>query len=524
MKQQIGIMGYASQVLGGRVLVAESTGEDVRSEKLDDLMVFLLEDWDEPERNLHYIKVAWDLDEFCAPIFRLLPQEACGQLAGGKHKAWVRPFKLFYIRDKVFGITYGKHEVNIYGLRQYFGEKDKPRTAKEVCEYGERLLGYVRGLGMNPTKFASPVGMFEECVLRHMSVPTIFNMPDFDRTIGAAEYALQVADREWRSVYQIGHWDEAYDYDLRFAYASEVARLRDTRYCDYRKSDRWLEDADWGVVKGRITVEALVSPVVYYDGDRYYTPVGTWEGHFTTEEIEWLQRRKAGSFEMQDGWFLNFKSTAWPFECVVNRVFGWRQAGEVKERVATGIGHALWGKFLEEHDDGSYGSYFHPIYAAMVTSRVRLKVADFIHKYGLRDGLIAVTVDGVLAEKRVRLPKGVGMGQWRLNPLSLALVLSSGYQFYANKKPHGIGYERIMEAIREHPRRHYFGVPLMRRQTLVDSVAEGAEFKDMGKQVRYQASVDLLALEHDRVFEKLPKTGEQLLSYHYKSVPMEVRE
>ena len=105
---------------------------------------------------------------------------------------------------------------------------------------------------------------------------------------------------------------------------------------------------------------------------------------------------------------------------------------------------------------------------------------------------------------------------WRLNYIGSALVVSSGLVFYADKKPKGLTLDVILEAIKKHPRTAYYEWRLKRRVTLSDALAMG-KFEDTGKIANMVSSIDLMRLEHDRVFHKVPETGEQLLSKRYIS-------
>jgi len=80
----------------------------------------------------------------------------------------------------------------------------------------------------------------------------------------------------------------------------------------------------------------------------------------------------------------------------------------------------------------------------------------------------------------------------------------------------------ILEAIKEHPRTAYYEWRLKRRVTLSDALAMG-KFEDTGKIANMISSIDLIRLEHDRIFDKVPETGEQLLSKVYMSKAKHIR-
>jgi len=112
-------------------------------------------------------------------------------------------------------------------------------------------------------------------------------------------------------------------------------------------------------------------------------------------------------------------------------------------------------------------------------------------------------------------------GGWRLSYIGSALVVSSGLLYTKQTKPKGLTLDNILEMIKEHPRAGYYEKRLRRRVTLGDALSQD-KFNELGKEVDMVSSIDLLRLEHDRVFSKIPQTGQQLLSKRYSSKPVEV--
>jgi len=112
-------------------------------------------------------------------------------------------------------------------------------------------------------------------------------------------------------------------------------------------------------------------------------------------------------------------------------------------------------------------------------------------------------------------------GGWRLSYIGSALIVSSGLLYTKQTKPKGLTLDDILEMIKEHPRVGYYEKRLRRRVTLGDALSQD-KFDKLGKEVDMVSNIDLVRLEHDRVFSKTPQTGQQLLSRHYKSKPIEV--
>lgn len=213
------IMAYDTYITDRGVHISERnhtgyTGEDSGgSNNLGYLLEFLLEDNGEENRTIApytYLKVCWDLAEFTAPLFRLLGESSCKELASTNRTVYRSAgnqfFKLFYIPHKVFGVDLGKYTANIYELCQYFRGDPKPETVDYTAWYGEQVMDALRKLGLYPTKLTSAIAVYQAGAMKGMTLPTIADIPE--GCLEAAEYATACMDRELRSVYKIGHWEE----------------------------------------------------------------------------------------------------------------------------------------------------------------------------------------------------------------------------------------------------------------------------------------------------------------------------
>lgn len=111
--------------------------------------------------------------------------------------------------------------------------------------------------------------------------------------------------------------------------------------------------------------------------------------------------------------------------------------------------------------------------------------------------------------------------RWKLSGVSPAVVISSGLVYLGERKPKGLGLEDVLAMIRKHPNQGYYERRITRRVTLGDALNSG-RFEDLGKEKPMYSSLDLYGAQHDRVFDRLPKTGRQLLGKHYRSKPRRV--
>lgn len=111
--------------------------------------------------------------------------------------------------------------------------------------------------------------------------------------------------------------------------------------------------------------------------------------------------------------------------------------------------------------------------------------------------------------------------QWKLAYEGPALVVSSGLVYTNITKPKGLKLNEVLEMIKAHPRRPYYERTLRRRLTLGDALAQD-RLEDIGKEMDFSVSLNLINPLHDRDFKKLPRTGLQLLSKKFTSKPIKV--
>ena len=112
---------------------------------------------------------------------------------------------------------------------------------------------------------------------------------------------------------------------------------------------------------------------------------------------------------------------------------------------------------------------------------------------------------------------------WKLNYKGKALIISSGTVFIRDKKPKGLYLDDALEMIKAKPEDSYYYKTISRRITLGEAVEfEGLE--KLGEHRDTYSSSELIILDPEREFKKLPTTGEELLSQIYKSKPINIKE
>jgi hypothetical protein len=526
------IIGYHSRIANDKVLLQDSSSEAVLSTDLEKLFNFLLEPYDrDPNyreqwgRDPIVVRLTWNLDEFLAPILRLLGERHCRELAETKETRW-QDYRLFYIPEKVFSVKYGRYFAQFYDLSQYYQETiEPPVDAFEVKYLGNKLEEVLGRMNLKPSRWTSPASILGECVLEKMEVPTVWHNERRVRR-ESVNYALRCCHRLWISNFKVGHWDAGtiHDYDLTSAYPSEAMQLYDTRpeNCKYIKSDKFIPDADWGFLYGNITINSDFSPIMHLDDNgELRNPIGQWRGHLTLDEVNFIEKYKLGTFELNNGWFLKFKSKKPVFDGTLQKLYSYRGKHFLTDALAKRMANSLYGLTIQKYQDGTSGKFFNPFYAATITTRCRLKVAEFILANELQDHLVAVNVDGCLVDKPVAESKlGSGMGKWKFAGDDATIVVSPGMIFRADKKPHGINYGTLMGMIEKSPDSAIYSVDLLKRVTMGEALR--IDFALIGTVQKFGSTIDLnhARTSQDRIFRKFPKTGKELLGGQYASEPV----
>ena len=316
-------------------------------------------------------------------------------------KLYMAPYMLKYAPNKFFSLSKGSYwaffcNANQYSLAQ-LDNSDTPISclakANKAKEAGKQVYDTLTSVGLHPTTLTSPVRVYEKEVLNKLDLPTVDDMPE-----DAGEYAYSCCRGNWLEAFQVGHWEKAWDYDINSAYPSEIARLLDIREGKWGKSSYFIPEAEYGYCKGKVTITAPFSPIIYVSKNLNYTPVGTWETFLTKREIEFIHKWKLGEFKIESGW--------WWIPNNRNLILQKHIMGlQSQKGVATGLSRetikrimsGIYGKFLEARNN-TFGKRFNPVYGAEVEVGNRLKVARFILENHAESHLIHIAVDGVLLD------------------------------------------------------------------------------------------------------------------------------
>jgi hypothetical protein len=524
------IQGYElDDVSGENVCIRDSAGAEINSNDPAAILDFLLTPYPGT------LKAVWDLDVFFAPVLKLLGFEVCRKI-DRTHKATCGPegsveYEIYYIPDKMLSITKSpgrnlpKLKATYYGLCGFFDDDTpEPASALSLKELGDQLLTELEEIGIKPTQLVSPIGAFMTCdKLPRLS--TIADTPD--EFMGAQLYAEECTGKEWREALKVGHWGSGgcYSYDITCAYGAVAARLLDLANAGYTFSDKMITTADWGFLRGTVTIndDVKISPIMTRIGDgRLINPIGTFDTYLTLDEALFIERWGIGTFTLRDGWFVRFKNRVTPLQGLMEELYSHRRHYPLLNNFLKRVPSGIAGKFHEHYIESGPGELFNPIYHAIITSSVRLQVARLIYESDAQNSVIRINTDGLLCDKPLWIARGAGIGRWRQVESQDTIVLSPELVFQGAKHPNGMTYPRLCSLICRHLKSSlYQDKTIKKRITLFEAIRDD-DLPSLGKMTTRTARVDLTLLGQSQIrnFSRFPRTGEQLIENKYTSTPI----
>jgi hypothetical protein len=149
--------------------------------------------------------IAWDLDKEVSALLKHLSKTQCIELQKTA-KTKYKDHKIFYIQGKIFSITdYDSWRPrNCYHIEQYYPDTPEVTNLDEVLKLGNDIMTALKIMNLQSNKMSSPVAIFEDAVLNHISLPTI---PSSNITKSAAEMAWRCSGKLWIEAYKLG-WFE----------------------------------------------------------------------------------------------------------------------------------------------------------------------------------------------------------------------------------------------------------------------------------------------------------------------------
>jgi len=502
----------------------DSNGKTLLNPSRDQLLQYMLSD--NPRQN----KLMYDLDACVASIIHFCLTEEQAKELHEKERVNAGFCKLTYFPNRFFSIDGYAHYVNFGNMTRYKSDvhysptdiiEDKINKAKEAEQMAIGASDILKSIDLDPQKIISPITALIDKYIRPLAIPTVDDYP-----LEVGELAYQSIKGNWNECYQMGHWDNALDYDINGAYGSRLAKLLDIRRGTWEKSDSIPDKAVYGFADGilNINADSFFHPyMVKVSEDFSYTPTGSRPDQLPLNLIKLLYKHKMGTYHIKKGywWIPNeARSLYEPLKGIVNHLWNIRSKSEgLKKAIIRSLLAAIWGKMTEIHKD-EFGKLFNPVWGSIVENDVKYIVADTCLSAGITP--LQIAVDGVLTDKPLPIQDTKELGGWRLSHKGKALIVSSGVIAMEGKdgaEEFALKYDWLYNKICNEPYKSEFVMNKYSPVTLGKAL-KTAGFSTIGELQDINRSV-IIGKDYKRMYNKYPLNGSDLLNNKYKSAPID---
>jgi len=531
-----------SLISGYAFLISDSSGRHSWVRSFDDVVKFF-----DCEEYAYCLLVAFNLNFDASVMLKWLGKEVCTELVDKNHVSL--PFySIDYVPSKYLQFRFGKKFIRMFDVAQFFkgsldyNAKQYLHMSKIVVEQkaftevdygrqdiltyctkdavlaqglGEYVVTAFSKMGVKVQSLASPANILESYILDQLLVRnSVLRVPK-----EALEFAMHAFSGAWFENFKAGYFPKTYRYDIVSAYPSVVRDLVDLSLGYWVKSKTQPKDALYGYVNVKMTVpKTYISPLVFKNAlDDVLHPYGTWNAYITMNELSWLLRH-GGRADIIDAWWFIPETLVCRFRGVVDKFFKVKRdfGADSMEKWSSKIALAgMYGKFLQ-HKGGYAGRLYNPIYAAEITSRVRLKVADACMLEP--NAIIAVMSDCVISNSPLRLKVGKEIGDWSMKGPDASLWIGPA-QYETEGKDERFRKVPWKLLLEKEPSLVDYKVVRHGPTTLLQGIRQN-RFEDVGVFKDQSVTFNIRKLNWRRFWPVRPKCGGELLTNQYDSVQM----
>lgn len=241
-------------------------------------------------------------------------------------------------------------------------------------------------------------------------------------------------------VYQRGR-GYFYQYDINSAYPYEIMNLQDIRYADIKHSKDYEASATYGFLDCKMLIHTDFSPLPKSNGYINIFPIGFLRRVITKGEYDYLIAH-GNKIEILDAWWLRCPDV-YPYRDEVARLFAlkneYKGKDEMKYMLVKILLNSFYGKFIQvtqkyrkNQKIWDAGYLFNPVYAAIITANVRLRLSEVCHAYP--DDIVAVHTDSVISTAPLEgFPISTDVGAWNFDREGAGVVVGTGVYQVGNQ-------------------------------------------------------------------------------------------
>lgn len=248
-----------------------------------------------------------------------------------------------------------------------------------------------------------------------------------------------------------------YELDIVSAYPAQIADLVSIQHARISRKPVHQKDADYGFVDCTLEIPFhLKSPIVVKRNGVCTFPVGRFRRWITKNEYEWAVRNGCGVEIHRAVWLHNDKRE-YPYRHEIRHLMEEKKrikkSGDLMRYQTVKIFlNSLYGKFVQmipKHGRLEAGAAWNPVFAAFVTSNVRIQLAEAQNKF---PSICAVHTDSLISSSPLPIQTGHELGEWEESVSGTGVLLGSGvYQIGSKSKFRGFHTKKpLLEILPRH--------------------------------------------------------------------------
>lgn len=472
-----------------------------------------------------------ELDILLKPLGRF----PCTLLVSNR-QIYVNEFTIKYKVGREITITNTDGDmVRVQSIKSWFGISSLENACNNFglpCEpkwqaltlLGHELYLACSSLGFNlPNILYSPSGILSKIFNPPLRKLNLRRIPP--KVFEAAYGSLHAP---WVEMLQMGKFNNLYQYDLNSAYPYEASKLLDITKGVWKFSSQYEPTAEYGFCRARVNINpnVQVSPIFLRKAGGLYSVTGEWITHITKDEIDFIHKQEIGTAKVLSGWWFFPRTDRRPFLSSMNALYYSRSDSPVVlSAVLKAISVRLSGKFLERYksncldfsDDMSAGRFFNPIYANIMMTRTKLKVAEA----ALSDpsAVVAILTDALITSKKLDIKTdNTGFGEFKLVTESKAGHVFSPQEMYYAHKLSGTGLRNLFE---EDPEKTNYLIHHKAYNNMCRCI-QTDKFNEVGQIFTQPLNINTMGMQNARDWDAIAMTGGSLLNGRFTSKPMNV--